>query len=111
MTKKIFALTLASVMLLSSQVAMAAPTPTNNNIDKAQLQHSVTASNDIEVNLNLRVGEGRQLTGSNFWVGVGSNLIYLDIYGNLLALEPGMATVVADHPNGDRIYYYVTITN
>ncbi|BFH13546.1 hypothetical protein WJ0W_004070 [Paenibacillus melissococcoides] len=109
MTKKIFALTLASVMLLSSQVAMAAPSAASNALNKAQ-QHSAMASSDIEVNVYLKVGEGRQLAGTGFWVGYNSTIIDLSSTGYLIALKPGSSTVVAYDPNGNRILYYVTIT-
>lgn len=109
MTKKIFALTLASVMLLSSQVAMAAPSAASNGLNNAQ-QHSAMASSDIIVNVHLKVGEGRQLAGTGFWISTGSTLVDLSSSGYLIALKPGSLSVVAYDPNGNRIIYYVTIT-
>lgn len=108
MKKKLLGLAIVAGLLMSSQAAMAAPASPVNLENSTKV---VSASNQLEIYLNLKVGEGRQLSGSNFWVGAGADKIYLDIYGNLLALKAGMATVVADHPNGSTIVYYVTITN
>ncbi|MFD3268633.1 hypothetical protein ACE3MS_00550 [Paenibacillus dendritiformis] len=109
MTKKIFALTLAFVMLLSSQVAMAAPTaPTTSNLGTVQ----ASSIDKVEVQLKVRVGEGRKLSGYGFRPGGGdSSSYFLDVDGNFLALKPGQGSIIASLTPDRLIIYYFTITN
>lgn len=109
MTKKIFALTLASVMLLSSQLAMAAPTATSNTLNKSQ-QHSAMASYTTVINIHLKVGEGRQLAGTNFSTAGNTGFIELYANGYVIALKPGKVTAYAKDLSGDLIIYGITIT-
>ncbi|MGG4395850.1 hypothetical protein ABEX25_16235 [Paenibacillus thiaminolyticus] len=96
-------------MLLSSQVAMAAPSAASNALNKAQ-QHSATASNDTVIQIHLKVGEGRQLAGSGFWTA--GNTGYIDLYadGYVIALKPGKVTAYSRDSSGNLIIFGITIT-
>ncbi|EPY04152.1 hypothetical protein PAALTS15_26934 [Paenibacillus alvei TS-15] len=107
--KKILALTVATAIMVSSQVAMAAPAQTPNATEKTTQSLLVEK---VYVNVDLKVGGGRQLAGSNFWVSGGnSDIIYLDRQGNLVALKPGNTAVSADLSPGVIVVYYISITN
>ncbi|WP_197254102.1 hypothetical protein [Paenibacillus dendritiformis] len=66
----------------------------------------------VTVELKLRVGEGRKLSGYGFWpTGGDSSSYFLDVDGNFLALKPGQGSIMSTLTPNRLIVYYFTITN
>ncbi|MBG9737077.1 acid shock protein [Paenibacillus alvei] len=108
--KKVFALTVATAILLSSQVAMAAPAQTPILPEKTT-ENLLVERVEIVVP-SFKVGGGTKLYGSNFWIsGSSSDCIYLDREGNVIGTKPGQASVSADLRPGVIVVYYITVTN
>ncbi|WP_025681075.1 hypothetical protein [Paenibacillus massiliensis] len=71
----------------------------------------VTPSSTYHSYLTLNVGESRNLSGSGFWIASAPpyDQIYLNSQGLVIGLKPGVVTVMADLPGGDKIAYYITV--
>ncbi|MEK3788728.1 MULTISPECIES: hypothetical protein [Paenibacillus] len=71
----------------------------------------ITPSSTYHSYLTLSVGESRNLSGSGFWIASAPpyDQIYLNSQGLVIGLKPGVVTVMADLPGGDKIAYYITV--
>ncbi|KJD46698.1 hypothetical protein [Paenibacillus terrae] len=98
----------ACFTLGSTSFAASASTPSPNTAP-AETSNVITPADQYVVPINLRVGETITVAGSNFWISGDYGGIYLDQQGLIIALKPGVCTVVADLPNGDTILYGVTV--
>ncbi|PYE49857.1 hypothetical protein HUB98_09040 [Paenibacillus barcinonensis] len=102
----------ACFSLGSTSFADASIVPTSSQVSQS-MTSQVSAMNDVIIEITLRVGESRNLSGSNFSISgdQGNNSpIYLDRNGFVLGLKAGEAVVVADLPGGvGRVFYYIHI--
>ncbi|WP_366294439.1 hypothetical protein [Paenibacillus sp. AN1007] len=102
----------ACFSLGSTSFADTSLVPTSPQISQS-VTSQVNAMDKINVEITLRVGESRNLSGSNFWISgdQGNNSpIYLDRNGFVLGLKVGDAVVVADLPGGaGSVLYYIHV--
>ncbi|RPE03314.1 hypothetical protein [Paenibacillus polymyxa] len=111
MKKKIMIglLTVVACFTLGSTSFAASTTIPNPSTDPSGTSNVITPTDSYVVPIHLKVGETRTLAGSNFWISGDDGSIYLDQQGLVIALKPGVCTVVADLPSGDTISYTVYV--
>ncbi|MGZ0042059.1 hypothetical protein [Paenibacillus ottowii] len=105
-------LTVAACFSLGSTSFADSAVTTSPKSTPSTASHVITPSATYTSEINIKVGESRNLSGSGFWISgdQGDNSpIYLDRNGLVIGLKPGYALVVADLPDGDLIQYSITV--